>query len=322
MKSASHHTQQAPADAPKDNWVDRLAPKVTIAWLRLMRADRPIGTWLLLLPCYFGMSFALTNHPEQGFTIQSLFMVIIFAIGAFVMRGAGCVYNDIADRDFDAQVARTALRPIPSGQVSVKGAWIFLICLCLIGLGVLLQFNINTILLGISSLALVAAYPFMKRITYWPQLWLGLTFNWGALVGYSAITSTLTFSAILIYIGCIFWTLGYDTIYAHQDKEDDALIGVKSTALRFGETTKLWLSLFYGLVIILFMIAFWNAEFSLLSYFFLIPAALHFAYQIHTLDINDGHKCLKLFKANRNVGFFLLLSPTIEIILKLVSTNL
>ena len=239
-------------DALPGNWVQR-APKPAQPYLRLMRADRPIGTWLLYLPCLWGLGFGAINgaHPIGLIALYAG----LFAIGAYAMRGAGCAYNDIVDRGFDGQVARTALRPIPAGEISVKQAWAFLGFLCLVGLLVVLQLNPFTIALSFASLGLVAAYPFMKRITYWPQAWLGLTFNWGALVGFAALTGGLNAGAIAVYVAGFFWTLGYDTIYAHQDKEDDALIGVKSTALRFGERTKPWLVAFYGGTIASFIVA-------------------------------------------------------------------
>lgn len=292
------------ADTNPKNWVDAFAPPAAIIWLRLMRADRPIGFWLLFLPCTFGLGLAITQTPIPFF--KAVFYIILFAIGAFVMRGAGCVYNDITDRDIDAKVSRTALRPLPSGQIKVKQAVIFLISLCLAGLIVLLQFNATTIILGVGSLGLVSAYPFMKRVTNWPQLWLGLTFNWGVLMGYTAVTGYLTFEALLLYCAGVFWTLGYDTVYAHQDKEDDALIGVKSTALHFADATKYWLTGFYTMIIILFLIVFLRGSFPLISYLALIPAIGHFMFQIRTLDIHDDHKCLSLFKSNRNAGLLLL----------------
>ena len=231
---------------------------------------------------------------------------LLFSIGAVVMRGAGCAYNDIVDRDFDAKVERTANRPIPSGQISVKGAWTLLIGLCFIGLAILLQFNTYTIFLGLSSLALVALYPFAKRVTWWPQAWLGLTFNWGALVGYASIAGTLSASALLIYAGSIFWTLGYDTIYAHQDRDDDALIGVKSSARRLGEKTKPALYLFYGLTLAFFGVAYCVAGLPLWGLFGLILPAAHFAWQIKRTDINNENLCLTVFKSNRDAGFMLL----------------
>ncbi len=298
----------ATPDTAPDNWVDRFAPRRAKPYLRLMRADRPIGAWLLLLPCWFGSALAAASGVSAPFASHMAF----FVIGAFVMRGAGCAYNDIVDKDFDAQVDRTALRPIPSGQVTVRSAWIFLIKLCLCGLFVLLQFNPFTVLLGFASLALVAAYPFMKRITWWPQAWLGLTFNWGALVGFAAAAAALNAAALILYLACIFWTLGYDTIYAHQDKDDDALIGVKSSARRLAENTKPFLTLFYGAVIGLFAAAGGLSGFGPLFFVALIAPTAHFAWQIRTLDINDSARCLLLFKSNRDAGFLLLAPLLLE----------
>lgn len=294
----------APADAPKGNWVDRFAPDQAKPYLRLMRADRPIGTWLLLLPCWQGLALA-AGGGEAPLATYVLFAVL-FAIGAFAMRGAGCAYNDIVDRDFDARVARTALRPIPSGQISVRNAWAFLFALCLIGLIILLQFNTLTITLGLSSLALVAAYPFMKRLTWWPQAWLGLTFNWGALMGYAAINGKLSLAPILLYAAGVAWTLGYDTIYAHQDKEDDALIGVKSSARALGERTAPALIMFYAATILLAAAAGFAAGFGAAYLLFLIAPAAHFAWQIRRADIHDPAICLAVFKSNREAGFLVL----------------
>lgn len=303
---------QITPDAVPIGWVDR-APRAVQPYLRLMRLDRPIGTWLLLIPCWQGMMLAAAQNDATMAAIPGgLWFAALFAVGAIVMRGAGCVYNDIVDRDFDAKVARSAARPIPSGQVSIKNAWALLAGLCLIGLGVLVQFNTLAIIVGASALALVAAYPFMKRITYWPQAWLGLTFNWGALVGYAAVTGALTPPAFLFYGAGIFWTLGYDTIYAHQDTEDDALIGVKSTALKFGDTSKYWLAGFYGAVILLSALAGAAAAMSPVYYIALLPALAHFVWQIKALDITDTHNCLKIFKSNRNAGFLLLSAPIAE----------
>ena len=222
------------------------------------------------------------------------------------MRGAGCTYNDIVDRDFDAKVARTAARPIPSGQVTLRRAWTFLAAQLLVGLLILVQFNGFTIVLGAASLLLVFSYPFMKRVTYWPQAWLGLTFNWGALVGWSAATGGLAWPPLLLYFGGIAWTLGYDTIYAHQDKEDDALIGVKSTALKFGAVTKSWLLLFYALAFLLFAAAGIAAGLAWPFYLGLVAVALHFAWQILFLEIDSPGDCLAKFRANRFVGWLLL----------------
>ena len=300
-------TRTLTPDAAPGNWVT-LMPPAAQPYLRLMRADRPIGTWLLFIPCLWGAALAAIN-PSVPLNFYHLFL---FGLGSFVMRGAGCAYNDIVDKDIDAKVERTALRPIPAGEISVKQAWAFLGALCLIGLIVLLQFNHFTILLGGSSLALVALYPFMKRITYWPQAWLGLTFNWGVLLGFTATTGALSAAVVALYGAGFFWTLGYDTIYAHQDKEDDALIGVRSTALKFGAATKQWLTFFYAATIILFATGGVLAGAGVFYQLALIPAAAHFAYQIAKLDINDPHNCLRLFKSNRDAGLLLLLAPICE----------
>ncbi len=220
------------ADAVAGNWVDRNAPAVARPYLRLARMDRPIGTWLLLFPCWWSLALAEVSRLQP---YPNVWYLALFAVGALAMRGAGCAYNDYVDRDYDAQVARTASRPIPSGQVRPRQALLFAVALALVGFVVLIQFNTFTIWLGISSLGLVALYPFMKRITYWPQLVLGLAFNWGALMGWAAVKGSLSAAPLLLYAGSVLWTIGYDTIYAHQDKEDDLMLGLKSTALRFGE---------------------------------------------------------------------------------------
>src|SRR5437016_1762512 len=237
------------------NWVDSLAPSWSRPYLRLARLDRPIGSWLLLLPCWWSAGLAAVAAREQ----VNVWHVVLFFIGAFAMRGAGCTWNDIVDRDLDAQVERTRSRPIPSGQVSVAAAFAFLVLQALIGLAVLLQFNRFTILTGIASLAIVAVYPFMKRVTYWPQIALGLAFSWGALMGWPAVFARLDLPAYLLYAGAICWVIAYDTIYAHQDREDDALVGIKSTALLFRQRTKPMLALFYSLAIVLIAISGWSA---------------------------------------------------------------
>jgi 4-hydroxybenzoate polyprenyltransferase len=294
----------APADAVKGNWVDRYAPGSMRPYLRLMRADRPIGTWLLLLPCWQGLALGAIAAPLSPAT--ALWWAALFAVGSIVMRGAGCAYNDIADRDFDAKVARTALRPIPSGQISVARAWGFLFALSLVGLVVLLQFNRLTVILGALSLALVAAYPFMKRITWWPQAWLGLTFNWGALMGYSSVTGEIGVPALLLYASGVAWTLGYDTIYAHQDKEDDALIGVKSSARRLGAGTKPALTAFYGAALVLAASAYLAGGGPLAGLLLFVIAAAHFRWQIKAADINDAESCLRVFRSNRDAGLLIL----------------
>ena len=246
-----HEHQDEKSDIPVGSWIDRLMPSWSRSYLKLARADRPIGTWLLLWPCLWGIILAARGDLNE----VRIDLIALFTVGAVVMRGAGCTYNDIVDRDFDAKVARTALRPIPSGDVGVPRAWMFLGFQLLIGFIILLQFNVLTIALGVASLALIATYPFMKRITYWPQAWLGLTFNWGALMGWTAVTGSITWPAIALYAAGFFWTLGYDTIYAHQDKEDDALIGVKSSALALGNQTIPFIISMYGVTVLLLALA-------------------------------------------------------------------
>ncbi|MDX1738911.1 MAG: 4-hydroxybenzoate octaprenyltransferase [Alphaproteobacteria bacterium] len=292
------------SDIAREGWIKYL-PHFAQPYARLARLDRPIGTWLLLLPGWWGLTIGANLSENTAFAPIEYYLY--FAIGALVMRGAGCTWNDITDQDFDRKVARTADRPLPSGEVSTFSAMIFLILQCLIGLAILLQFNGFAQIVGISSLLLVAGYPFMKRITYWPQAWLGLTFNWGALVGFAAIHETITLPAILLYIAGLFWTLGYDTIYAHQDKEDDALIGVKSTALRFQENTKAWIGVFYALTLVLIAYAGHLAGLPLYGFIFFAAAALHLAYQVIGLEINNPVNCLKLFKSNRDFGILILL---------------
>ncbi|MHA1151226.1 MAG: 4-hydroxybenzoate octaprenyltransferase [Alphaproteobacteria bacterium] len=290
------------SDILGDHWALRCAPIALRPYLRLVRIDRPIGTWLLLFPCWWSVSLA----ASAGLRPPDLRLIGLFALGALVMRGAGCTYNDIVDRKIDARVARTAGRPIPSGQVSLGRAIAFLAALMAIGLVVLLQFNDVAIGLGLASIALILAYPFMKRVTYWPQAWLGLTFNWGALLGWAAATGGLGAPALWLYAGGIAWTLGYDTIYAHQDKEDDALVGVKSTALRLGANTKPWLIVFFGLAVVGLGAAGWMAELSWPFYLGLAGVAAQFAWQVASLDIDDPAGCLLRFKSNRYAGWILL----------------
>ncbi|MEM1104463.1 MAG: 4-hydroxybenzoate octaprenyltransferase [Pseudomonadota bacterium] len=302
--SATEHSapKDAIADAAPSNWVDRRAPAALRPYLRLARADRPIGTWLLLWPCLWSMALAQISLGERA---PNLWFLILFVVGATAMRGAGCVYNDIIDRDIDAKVARTANRPIASGAASVWSGWAFLVALSLIGLLVLLQFNQRTILLGLVSLGIVAAYPFMKRVTYWPQAWLGLTFNWGALMAWTAVTGDLAAPALLLYVGGVFWTLGYDTIYAHQDKEDDALIGVKSTALKLGADTPPWLIGFYGIATACFALAGVAADAPSIYFAAVALGGAHLAWQAVGLDIYDPADCLRRFRSNRDFGAIL-----------------
>ena len=288
------------SDAPPGNWVDRYAPARWQPYLKLARFDRPIGAWLLLFPCWWSLALA---ELARGRPYPDPWYLVLFAVGAFVMRGAGCTYNDIVDRNYDASVARTASRPIPSGQVTLPQALLFGIVLSLIGLVVLLQFNEFTIWLAIASLALVAVYPFMKRYTSWPQLVLGLTFKWGALVGWSAVYGSLDLPALVLYAGCVLWTLGYDTIYAHQDKEDDALLGLKSTALAFGDATHNWIAGFYGGAVVLWAIAGFLAGAHLIFFTSVALVTLQLAWQVTTLDTHDAQNCLWRFRSNRDVGW-------------------
>jgi len=284
------------------NWVDTLAPAWSRPYLRLARLDRPIGSWLLLLPCWWSSALAaIAAHAAA----PRLSHIVLFFIGAFAMRGAGCTWNDIVDRDLDASVERTRSRPIPSGQVSAAMAALFLVLQLLLGLAVLISFNGFTVWLGIASLAIVAVYPFMKRVTYWPQIVLGLAFSWGALMGWAATFGRLELPALLLYAGSISWVIGYDTIYAHQDREDDALIGIKSTALLFGPRTKPMLALFYGVALILIGAAGFTAGAGVVFALGLVLFAGHLAWQIVRLDIGDPDNCLAVFKSDRDAGLIL-----------------
>ena len=283
------------------NWVDGVAPAWARPYLRLARLDRPIGSWLLLMPCWWSVGLAAVHARSQ----VNVWHLLLFFIGAFAMRGAGCTWNDIVDRDLDARVERTRSRPIPSGQVTVASAAAFLLLQALVGLAVLLQFNRFTIYVGFASLAVVAIYPFMKRITYWPQIVLGLAFSWGALMGWPATFARLDLPALLLYAGAISWVIGYDTIYAHQDREDDALIGIKSTALLFGARTKPMLAIFFASAVALIGWAGWSAGGGVVFGLGLLAFAAHLAWQIGRLDIDDPALCLALFKSNRDAGLIL-----------------
>ncbi len=284
------------------NWVDTLAPAYLRPYLRLARADRPIGAWLLLMPCWWsaGLAAVAAGHPYPN-----PWHIFLFFIGAFLMRGAGCTWNDIVDRKLDAQVARTRSRPIPSGQVSVQAAAVFLALQALTGLLVLVQFNGFTILTGIASLAVVAVYPLAKRVTWWPQTVLGLAFSWGALMGWAAVFARLEAPAYLLYAGSIAWVIGYDTIYAHQDREDDALIGVKSTARLFGERTRLVLICFYASAVLLIGLSGAAAGTGIVFALGCVLFGAHLGWQIERLDIDDPDLCLRLFKSNRDAGLIL-----------------
>jgi 4-hydroxybenzoate polyprenyltransferase len=283
------------------NWVDVLAPTVTRPYLRLARLDRPIGSWLLLIPCWW--SVGLTGMRLHHF--PNLWHIVLFFIGAFAMRGAGCTWNDLVDRDLDAKVERTRSRPIPSGQVTVAQATVFMVAQALVGFLVLIQFNRATELCGLASLLVIAIYPFMKRITYWPQIVLGLAFSWGALMGWPAAFGRFDWPALLLYAGSIAWVIGYDTIYAHQDREDDLLIGIKSTALLFKDDTPSMLRIFYGAAVALICLAGIDAGGHWIFIAGMFAFAGHLLWQIRSLRIDDPAHCLMLFKANRDAGLIL-----------------
>jgi len=316
------------------NWVDARAPEGLKPWLKLGRFDRPIGIWLLLLPGWQGIALALAADGRLP-GLYDLWLFAGFGIGACLMRAAGCAFNDIVDRDIDAQVARTAARPIPSGRISVKQAWAFLVACSLISLLILLTLNLTAVLLGVGSLALVAAYPFMKRITWWPQAWLGLTFNWGALMGFAAAYSAEErnefyrrtmeavvgtpghdayfvqgpqdyLPAVFLYLGGVFWTLGYDTIYALQDIEDDAMVGVKSTARRLGKGVRSGVAVFYALAFACAVLAGTSIGLGLGFFLVLVAYGAHLAWQVRTLVPEDGALALRLFRSNREAGLILL----------------
>src|SRR5947208_12426654 len=284
------------------NWVDTHAPSWSRPYLRLSRFDRPIGSWLLLMPCWWSAALAAGVARDVS---QLPLVIVLFLIGAFVMRGAGCAWNDITDRDLDARVERTRSRPLPAGQISVAQAFAFLVLQALVGLAVLLQFNRFAIMTGIASLVIVAVYPFMKRITWWPQVVLGLAFSWGALMGFAVTLGRIDLTALALYAGSISWVIGYDTIYAHQDAEDDALIGVKSTARLFGAHTRQALIMFYGLAVMLIGIALASGDARWPAWFGLAAFAVHLAWQIKRLNISDPELCKRVFYSNRDAGLLL-----------------
>ena len=295
------------------NWVDTRAPQWSRPYLRLSRLDRPIGSWLLLIPCWWSAALAAGVARDIG---QLPLNLALFFLGAFAMRGAGCTWNDITDRDLDALVERTRSRPIPAGQVSVPQALVFLVVQALIGLAVLLQFNRFAVLTGIASLVIVAIYPFMKRITWWPQIVLGLAFSWGALMGFSVTLGRIDAAALALYAGAIAWVIGYDTIYAHQDAEDDALIGVKSTALLFGARTPRALTVFYGLAVVLIGVALDLAGAGVVGWIGLAAFAAHLAWQIRRLEIGDPALCLRIFKSNRDAGLLLFAGLLVDAVMR------
>ncbi|MBL0948923.1 UbiA family prenyltransferase [Brevundimonas sp.] len=330
----------APLPDAGQNWVDRHAPEGLKPWLKLGRFDRPIGIWLLLLPGWQGIMLAVASLGSVAPPLVLAWLAVAFAVGACLMRAAGCAFNDIVDRDIDAKVARTAARPVASGQISVKGAWAFVIGCCLISLLILLTLNLTAVMLGVASLALVAAYPFMKRITWWPQAWLGLTFNWGALMGFAAISGgfgfavwlmelrdsvvlaqdlgpegfwmlregVVTTAALLLYLGGVFWTLGYDTIYALQDIEDDALAGVKSSARRLGGKVRDGVAFFYLLAAIFSAGAAAVGGLSPPFWIGWLAYGAHLVWQVRNVRADDPEGALRLFKSNREAGVLLLIA--------------
>jgi 4-hydroxybenzoate polyprenyltransferase len=295
------------ADAPSNNWVYRVLPPWLWPYAQLARWDRPIGWQLLMWPCFWSAAMAANAavHVGRFSGVQLVFHLLLYFIGSVTMRGAGCTYNDLVDHQIDMEVARTRSRPLPSGRVTRIQAKIFMVLQALVGLVVVLQLNWFAVFLGIASLGIVALYPFAKRFTDWPQFYLGLAFSWGALMGWAGIFGGLSFAAILLYAASVAWTIGYDTIYAHQDKEDDELIGVRSTARLFGDRTRQWLIGLYGLTLVLMFIAFALAGANLIAFLGLLGAAGMFAWQIVRLDIDDADQCLALFKSNNRVGLII-----------------
>ena len=299
-------TRAERSDIVQDNWVDRWLPRAMRPYALLARWERPIGTWLLLLPCWWGLALAI--HGSQTSPLQAVWYGVLMGIGALAMRGAGCTWNDITDRDFDGKVARTSTRPIPAGDVTVKQALAFIVLQALVGLAVLSQFTLYAGIVAVASLGVVAIYPFMKRFTYFPQAFLGLAFNWGVLVSGALLMDRIAPEIILLYIAGISWTMSYDTIYAHMDKDDDILIGIKSTALKFGDRTRPIIGGFLALTVSLIAAAAWlHGSAGPLFWICLAAAGAHFIWQLKTLDLNDPKKLIKHFKSNRDAGLLITL---------------
>ena len=299
---SNHHFSRDPAVASdiRRSIAERILPLSLHPYVRLARLDRPAGTWLLLLPCWWGLALAAGAHTNEW--LYTLILGGFFVVGALAMRGAGCTYNDIVDSDIDGRVARTALRPIPSGETTVRQAWVFLAVQLTVGAVILFLLNPAAIIVGLCSIPVVAAYPFAKRFTHWPQAVLGLAFNWGVLVGYVALTGHGAIEMVLLYCAGVSWTLGYDTIYAHQDKDDDAIVGVKSTALLFGANTKPWLTGFYSLTLLLIATAGFLSGAGALFWAGLAACCAQLGWQVFALDIDDPDDCLRKFRSNRDFG--------------------
>ena len=285
-------------DSERRGFIGALPPRVR-PFASLMRLDRPIGSWLLYWPCAWSVALAGVGGRWDLF--------LWLGLGAFAMRSGGCVYNDIVDRDLDRRVERTRLRPLASGRVSLESAWLLIAALCIVGLVVLLQLNLTAAIVAVISIAPVAAYPFMKRITWWPQAWLGIVFSWGALVGWPAVTGSLSWATFLLWFGSIAWVVGYDTLYAIQDIEDDALVGVKSSARRLGDKAPLGIGIFYTLALLLWGGAIWTVRPDWVALLALVPAALHLANQALRADPKDGELALQLFRSNRSCGLLIFL---------------
>ena len=286
-------------DSERRGFIGALPPRAR-PFASLMRLDRPIGTWLLYWPCAWSVALAGVGGRWELF--------LWLALGAFAMRSAGCAYNDIVDRDLDRRVERTRLRPLASNRISLRATWALIGILCLVGLVVLLQLNRAAAAVSLASLAPVAAYPFMKRLTWWPQAWLGLVFSWGALVGWPAVTGTLDWPAVLLWLGSIAWVVGYDTLYAIQDVEDDALVGVRSSARRLGRKAPLGIAIFYALALVGWAAAIWSVRPDWVALLALVPAALHLANQALQADPEDGELALRLFRSNRTCGLLVFLA--------------
>ena len=307
-------------DASQANWVDLYSPLWLKPFLKLSRLDRPIGTWLLMIPCFWGLGLAAISNNTK-LTFMDLWLCLAFFLGSILMRGAGCTWNDINDRNFDSLVKRTKLRPIPSGQVSIRDATIWMSAQVFVSFLILLTFNNYAIFVGLLALIPLLIYPFAKRITWWPQIFLGIAFNWGVLLAYSARTGKIDLPAVILYISGIFWTLFYDTIYAHQDTEDDAIIGIKSTARLFGNKSKTYLISFIVICFILMELSFYLAlntkpkEFITFSTLCIIAFTLHLLNQVRILDINSSASCLSMFKSNKRSGLIIVLSLIFQLIL-------
>lgn len=336
----TNNTDKMVSDALRGSWVHKIIPQSLWPYAQLARWERPIGWQLLMWPCWWSIMLAvlhdvssvqvsqstLTNPALNGYIpliiLPLIISLVLFLLGAVLMRGAGCTYNDLTDEDIDIQVARTRSRPLPSGRVSRKKAWLFLGLQLLLGFIILVTFNVFSIWLGAASLITVAIYPFMKRITWWPQLFLGFAFSWGALMGWAVIFEEISPTSLILYLGCIFWVIGYDTIYAHQDREDDALVGVKSTARLFADKSKVVIAALYAVAILLFAVSFalalpiQNWRFSP-AFLGLAIGGVHMIWQIKSIDIDDGDQCLHLFKSNTHFGLILFLGLAVSVLLNL-----